>query len=92
MSTEPRITFHLPIAQFRELLEVVLATETPDELSNAVLLACTRPRHGIVWVPLAPGVAAAIAALVAAWAAEEPSFADLSTVLAKEIRTQHADD
>jgi hypothetical protein len=53
------VTFRLSIDQFRSLLLVVMDDAVSDHLSNAVLMACTRPHAGIISVPLprADGVA-----------------------------------
>jgi hypothetical protein len=46
------ITFRLTMPQFQEMLRVVLGPSIPDELSNKVLMVCTRPKDGITEVAL----------------------------------------
>jgi hypothetical protein len=46
------VTFRLTMPQFQEMLQVVLGPAIPDELSNKVLMVCTRPRDGITEVAL----------------------------------------
>ena len=58
------VTFRLTIPQFQEMLQVVLGPSIPDELSNKVLMVCTRPRDGITEVALEPDEARAIVAAV----------------------------
>jgi hypothetical protein len=78
-------TFRLTIAQFEQMLPVVLADETPDELTNLVLMACTRPRNGIISVPVPPEDARAIAALVSAAAAADAELIDLAVLFLEQL-------
>ena len=54
------VTFRLTMPQFQEMLQVVLGPVIPDELSNKVLMVCTRPRDGITEVALEDDEAKAI--------------------------------
>ena len=54
------VTFRLTMPQFQEMLQVVLGPAIPDELSNKVLMLCTRPRDGITEVALEEDEARAI--------------------------------
>ena len=54
------VTFRLTMPQFQEMLQVVLGPAIPDELSNKVLMVCTRPRDGITEVALEDDEARAI--------------------------------
>ena len=54
------MTFRLSMPQFQEMLQVVLGPAIPDELSNKVLMVCTRPRDGITEVALEDDEAKAI--------------------------------
>ena len=54
------MTFRLTMPQFQEMLQVVLGPAIPDELSNKVLMVCTRPRDGITEVALDDDEARAI--------------------------------
>jgi hypothetical protein len=58
------VTFRLTMPQFQEMLQVVLGPAIPDELSNKVLMVCTRPRDGITEVALEEDEAHAIVAAV----------------------------
>jgi hypothetical protein len=60
------VTFRLTMAQFQEMLQVVLGPSIPDALSNKVLMVCTRPRDGVTEVALEPDEAGAIVAAVRA--------------------------
>lgn len=68
-------TFRLTIGQFQQLLEVLLAPEAPEDLSNRVLMACTRPHDGIISVPLPAAEAELISRLVDAAFPPNPSLA-----------------
>ena len=46
------VTYRLTVGRFRELLEIILGPDAPDDLANRVLMACTRPRDGVISVPL----------------------------------------
>jgi hypothetical protein len=58
------VTFRLTMPQFQEMLQVVLGPAIPDELSNKVLMVCTRPRDGVTEVALEDDEARAIVAEV----------------------------
>jgi hypothetical protein len=79
------ITFRLTVEQFRVLLEVVLGADAPDHLTNLVLMACSRPRDGVISIPVPPPDAAALRDLVAAKASEEPQLAGVAALMAKQV-------
>ena len=58
------VTFKLTMPQFQEMLQVVLGPAIPDELSNKVLMVCTRPRDGLTEVALEEDEAHLIVAAV----------------------------
>jgi hypothetical protein len=59
-----KVTFRLTVAQFQTMLAVVLSDEMPDRLTDLILMACTRPRDGVISVPVPPDDAVAIAAAI----------------------------
>jgi hypothetical protein len=79
------ITFRLTVDQFQRMLSVILATDTPDDLTNLVLMACTRPKNGIISVPVPPGDAERIAAVLAAGAQDNPAVSDIADVLRAQL-------
>jgi len=79
------ITFKLTVPQFQQLLELLLAPEAPDHLSNLVLLASTRPHDGIISVPVPPDDARAIHHLVEHVAQRDPTPRALAGLLAEQL-------
>jgi|GEM_PF-5203937 len=79
---ERLITFRLSVSRFQELLGIVLAPDCPDDLTNAVLRACTRPHGGIISIPLADDAARSICVLVET---ADPLGGDLATQLREQI-------
>lgn len=78
-------TLRFTVEQFQWLLDVVLAEETPDYLTNRVLTACTRPKQGIILVPLPPGDAVALSSLVQARSGADPRLDELSRRLSEQL-------
>ena len=81
------VTYRLDVDQFRRLLVVVMADDVADHLSNAVLMACTRPHGGIISVPLHAIDGAAIADVVDRAAAARPDYADLADLIRAQLTT-----
>ena len=78
------VTFRLTVPQFQQLLTVILRPEAPDHLTNLVLMVCTRPRDGIISVPVPPDDASAIRDLVAAAARDDPQNAELAALISDQ--------
>ncbi|HEY3111767.1 MAG TPA: hypothetical protein VGL23_23625 [Chloroflexota bacterium] len=70
--------------QWQAFMSVVLGPTVPDELSNRVLVVCTRPRDGVTEVPLERAEAQTLADAVAAAALERPELAALGRLLTKQ--------
>lgn len=85
------VTFQLTVEQFQLLLNAVLATDAPDELTNLVLMACTRPHDGVISVPVPSDDAAALATVVRAKAAADPTLQALADLMATQIATSAPD-
>lgn len=79
------ITFKLTVPQFQQLLDVLLAPEAPDHLSNLVLLASTRPHDGIISVPVPADDARSIHRLVENASQGDPTQRDLAAHLAEQL-------
>lgn len=79
-------TFRLTMPQFQRVLSVVLGPRVPDELSNKVLMVCTRPRDGITEVALEDDEARQIVEEVVAAAGEDPSLASIAELLAEQAK------
>ncbi len=77
-------TLRFTIEQFQRLLDVVLAEETPDYLTNLVLMACTRPKDGIILVPVPPDDAAALRDLVQTRCGADPHLTELARLLTEQ--------
>ena len=80
------ITYRLDVDQFRRLLVVVMADDVADHLSNAVLMASTRPSSGIISVPLHAGDGAVLADVVDRAAAAWPQYVDLADLIRSQYR------
>ena len=78
------VTFRLTIPQFQQLLTVILRPQAPDYLTNLVLMSCTRPRGGIIAVPVPPDDARAICELVEVATDDEPEHAELVLLLQRQ--------
>ena len=78
------VTFRLTIPQFEQLLAVILRPEAPDHLTNLVLMACTRPRDGVIAVPVSLPDAKAICELVDAAANDEAVHVDFALLLDRQ--------
>ena len=78
-------TFRLTMPQFQSMLQVVLGPEVSDELSNKVLMVCTRPRDGITEVALEREEAALIAQKVREAAAARPELEATALVLEGQL-------
>ena len=79
------VTYRVDVDQFRRLLVVVMADDVADHLSNVVLMACTRPREGIISVPLHAVDGAALADVVDRAAVVRPDFADLAVLIRAQL-------
>jgi hypothetical protein len=79
------VTFRLTVDQFTQLLTVILADGTPNHLSDLVLLKCTRPRNGIISVPVPPDDARAIVAVVQETSLRDSSMSAVAAVLAQQV-------
>ncbi len=79
------VTFRLTVEQFRRLLDVILADDTPDHLTNLVLMACTRPRDGIISVPVPLTDARAICALVDATPNRDDQIGEVAALLQRQL-------
>jgi hypothetical protein len=80
------VTLSLTVDQFTQLLSVILADETPDHLTNVVLLKCTRPRDGIISVPVPPEDARAIVDIVQATSLRDSTLEGVASALAQQVR------
>jgi hypothetical protein len=79
------VTFRLTVDQFTQLLNVVLADETPDELSDLVLLKCTRPHDGIISIPVHDEAGGAIVAVVQSASQRDPTIAGIADVMVRQL-------
>jgi len=88
------VTYRLDVEQFRRLLIVVMADDVADHLSNAILMACTRPREGIIFVPLHASDGAALADVVDRAATLQSEFAALADLIRAQLAAapSHVDD
>jgi hypothetical protein len=77
-------TFRLTMPQFQQMLSVVLGPAVPDELSNRVLMVCTRPRDGVTEVALEDDEARRIVDAVASAAGEDPALGPIAALLAEQ--------
>jgi hypothetical protein len=78
-------TFRLTVDQFTRLLQVMLADETPDELSDLVLLKCSRPHDGIIAIPVHDEAGSAIVAVVQAWSQWDPTLVEVANLMAGQL-------
>jgi hypothetical protein len=78
-------TFRLTMPQFQQMLSVVLGPTVPDELSNKVLMVCTRPRDGVTEVALEDDEARTILDAVRAAQEEDPGLSGVSALLAEQL-------
>lgn len=85
MGSDSKVTFRVTVDDFRLLLEVILAPFTPDDLTNLVLRACTRPHGGIISVALPRDDAADLANLVHDAQRADPRFAGLAALLRQQL-------
>jgi hypothetical protein len=81
------VTYRLDVDQFRRLLIVVMADDVADHLSNAVLMACTRPQGGIISVPLRRTDGVDLADIVDRAAVTKTDYADLAEVIRAQLGT-----
>ncbi len=79
------VTFQLTVEQFQRLLSVILADDSPDQISDVVLLACTRPHEGIISIPVSHNDAVAIAAVVENGANRGASVRDIADLMARQL-------
>ncbi len=77
-------TFRFTVEEFQRLLDVVLAEDAPDSLTNLILMACTRPRDGTTLVPIPAEDARALRDLVETAARRDPHLADLARLVAEQ--------
>ena len=81
------VTFRLSVEQFQLLLTVLMADDVPDHLSNAVLMACTRPHAGIISVPLPLADGSNLADVVDRAASVDRAYTDLAALIRTQFRT-----
>jgi len=79
------VTYQFTVEQFQRLLSVVLANDAPDELANLVLLACTRPKNGVISVPVPSLDARALRELVQSRSIGEPALSALADLMARQV-------
>jgi hypothetical protein len=79
------VTLRLTVDQFTRLLTIILADETPDYLTDLVLLKCTRPHDGIIAIPVHDDDARAIVAAVRSTSERDLAFADIAVVMAEQL-------
>lgn len=79
------VTFRLTMPQFQQMLGVVLGPTVPDELSDKVLMVCTRPKDGVTEVALEREEAETIVEAVAAAAAENPGLVPIQELLRSQL-------
>src|SRR5690349_869881 len=82
------VTYRLTVAEFRALLDVILSPAAPDPLTNLVLMACTRPREGVIRVPVPEADAAVIADLVGQAASVATDLLPLAGVLRSQLERE----
>ncbi len=80
------VTFRLTMPQFQQMLSVVLGPTVADEISNRVLVVCTRPKDGVTDVPLERAEAETISRAVAAAAQDAPELAGIASLLQEQVR------
>jgi len=80
------VTFRLDVEQFRRVLSVVMADDVADHLSNAILVACTRPHDGVISVPLPMDDGMSLVNTLDHAALDDQSLDDLATL----VRSQYA--
>jgi hypothetical protein len=78
------VTFRLTMPQFQQMLSVVLGPTVPDELSNKVLMVCTRPQEGVTEVALEREEAETIVTAVAAAAGDDPGLSSIAALLSEQ--------
>lgn len=81
------ITLHFTIDQFQRLLAVMLADPTPDRLTDLVLMACKRPKAGIIAVPVPPDDAALIATVVESATIANPDIGEIALLVRSQIQS-----
>ncbi|HEY3079793.1 MAG TPA: hypothetical protein VGM69_07775 [Chloroflexota bacterium] len=79
-------TFRLTMPQFQGVLSVVLGPTVPDDLSNKVLMVCTRPRDGVTEVALEDDEARQLVEAVTAAQQENPALRPIAKVLLAQMR------
>ena len=77
-------TFRFTVEEFQRLLDVVLADDAPDSLTNLILTECTRPRDGVILVPVPPADARALRDLVQTAARRDPRLAGFARLVAEQ--------
>src|ERR1700674_6083645 len=83
------VTLRLTVEQFQQLLSVMLAASTPNQLSDLVLLKCTRPHEGIISIPVPLDDATAIAAGVSDESNRDASMVDLASLIHQQLIDAH---
>jgi hypothetical protein len=78
------ITYRFTVEQFQRLLGVVLSDSAPDDLTNLVLMACTRPKNGVISVPVPLSDARALQDLVQSRSDRDPLLADIARLMAAQ--------
>ncbi len=78
------VTFQLSVEEFRLLLEIVLAEDAPDDLANLVLMACKRPRSGVIEVPVSAEEASVLCALVRSRVASNRARTGLADLMLRQ--------
>jgi hypothetical protein len=86
------VTFRLDVDQFRRLLNVVMADDVADHLSNAILMACTRPHAGIISVPLPVSDGTALVSVLDHAASTDQSYDDLASLIRSQYATATSSD
>jgi len=84
------VTFRLDVEQFRRLLSVVMADDVADHLSNAILVACTRPHDGVISVPLLMDDGMSLVNTLDHAALDDQSLGDLATLVRSQYMTATA--
>ncbi len=77
-------TFRFTVEEFQRLLDVVLADDAPDTLTNLILTECTRPKDGVIFVPLPLESARALRDLVQTAARRDPRLAGFARLVAEQ--------
>lgn len=81
------VTFRLSVEQFQLLLTVLMADDVPDHLSNAVLMACTRPHAGVISVALPKADGSSLAAVTDRAATADRLYTDLAAMIRAQFRS-----